>query len=372
VIKKTEQTNGDIGVVLCDCGGTLRCRFDFEKLQKHLEQLPSVTRVSCCSRFCWQNQCNKAIKSISRKHAKRVVIGACNAENFDETLREAMQDDSLNEGLLWCVNIREHCGWVTSKPKAATDKAIEILSAAVRRVEQAGPVKSKKTSVNQDVLVLGGGVAAMQTAIGLSRLGHRINLVTRGKSLGGLVAKTPELYAYVASDSFDAETLVQSHIDELIGQVTSDKRIRVETGASLKSVEGQFGNFTAVVSSNGSEQATSVGAIVLATGSAPSSLPAKWARLIHNGEQIPKRIAIVTDILGEQGRDVSAQVLSAAELLVKSFGAEVKLYCHNIRVAATGAESLYRRARDAGVVVVKYESPPVICEQENKKLLCVE
>jgi len=369
-----DRHSGDVSVVLCDCGGTLRNRLDFGRLQKHLGQLPSVTMVELCSRFCQQDECAKTVKSLfqKEKQTRRVVIGACDQEIFDKALREAMQNDTLNRGLLWCVNIREHCGWVTSTPEVATDKAGEVLTAAVRRVKRSFPVKSKKARVNQNVLVLGGGVAAMQTAVALSQLGHRITLVTKAESLGGLVAKTPQLYAYVASDSSDALSLVQGRVDELIGQVRNDKQIRVLNSVSLKSIEGQFGNFTVVVNSGGMERKVPVGALVLAVGSAPSALAVQWAQLIRDDAEIPKRIAIVMDILGEQGRAVSAQVLSAAELLVKRFAAEVKLYCANVRVAATGLESLYRRARQAGAVVVKYESPPVISQRGTKKVVRVQ
>ena len=367
--KKIEQ-NGDVGVVLCDCGGILRDRLDFEKLQKYLEQMPAVAAVSRCSEFCQQKDCTKAIERMVTKKAKRMVIGACDQEVFDKNLRRMIADDILNEGLLWCVNIREHCAWVTSNPAAATDKAKEMLTAAIRRVKLATETKAKKTSVNQDVLVLGGGPAAMQTAIALAQLRHKVTLVTRHDSLGGQTAETPELYAYVASDPREAEALVKSQVDKLVRGVADDKQITVRTAASLKSVMGECGNFSAVVSSNGSEHSFSVGAIVLAPDSTPGK--SELAKLIYDGEEIPKRIAIIIDVLGEQGKAVSAQVLSAAEFLVKRFGTEVKLYCHNVRVAATGLESLYRRAREGGVVVVKYESAPVISERGTKKVVRVQ
>jgi len=376
VVKKAKQ-NGNVGVVLCDCGGTLRGRLDFDRLQKHLEQLPAVATVKLCSRFCRQNECTGAIKSISKRQARRVVIGACDQQNFQS---------SIANGLLWCVNIREHCAWVTSTPEAATDKAIEVLTAAVRRVKLAAAVKSKMERVNQNVLVLGGGVAAMETAVAMSQLGHRVTLVHKGEKLGGLAAEMPQLYAYVASDSSDAGALVQSRVDELIGQVKNEKRVRVVDSASLESVKGQFGNFTAVVNSGDKKQAVSAGALVLAVGS-PCGLDIssvglenptvsgnlrKLVQIINDGAGIPRRIAIVMDILGEQGLAISAQVLSGAELLVKRFAAVVKLYCRNVRVAATGLESLYKRAREAGVVVVKYESPPAISEQGTKVVVRVE
>jgi len=355
VIKKAEQTNGDVGIVLCDCAGTLREQINFDSLIEHLSGLSEVATVKLCSKFCQQKDCIKTIKSL--KQTKRLVIGACDREIFDNTLHEAIQGVNLNDGLLWSVNIREHCGWVAPTPKAATDKAKEALRAAVRRVKMASAVKSKKTSVNQNVLVLGGSVAAMQTASTLSQLGHPVTLVECSEKLGAAAVETPELYGYVASDCSQTEALVQSQVDQLIQLIKNDKQIRVQTSSTLKSLEGEFGNFTALVTSNGTEQKLSAGAIVLAVGSAPKK--SGLAELVHNNEGVPKQ-------------RVSAYVLSAAELLAKRFGAEVKLYCHNIRVAAAGMEALYRRAREAGVVIVKYESPPIISDRDSKKVVSVE
>lgn len=357
-----------MGIVLCDCAGTLREQINFDPLIEHLSGLAEVTTVKLCSKFCQQKDCTKTIKSL--KQTERLVIGACDPEIFNNTLQEAIQGVNLNDGLLWSVNIREHCGWVARTPEVATNKAKETLSAAVRRVKMASAIKSKKTSVNQNVLVLGGSVAAMQTASTLSRLEHPVTLVECSEKLGAAVAETPELYGYVASDCSQTEALVQSQVDQLIRQVKNDKQIRVQTSSTLKSLEGEFGNFTALVTSNGTEQKLSAGAIVLAPG--PATKKSELAELVHNGKAIPKRIAIVMDTLGEQGKRVSAQVLSAAELLAKRFGAEVKLYCHNIRVAAAGMEALYRRAREAGVVIVKYESPPIISDRDPKKVVSVE
>jgi len=320
-----------------------------------------------------------------QKQVKRLVVGACKQEIFDENLREVMVDIPFNQGLFWCVNIREHCGWVTSTPEAATDKAIEVLSAAVRRVKAAVTIKSKRTTIKQNVLVLGGTVEAMQTAVALSQLGHGVTLVHNGEKLGGLAAQMPQLYGYVASSSDDAETLVRERVDELIDQVRNDRQIRVEKCVSLESVEGELGNFTVVVNSVRNKRRLRAGALVLGMGAV-----AVWpelARLFGNGCNIPKRkrIAIVMDALGgnlrsskgrlrihEERMVVSAQVLSAAEWLAKHLRAEVKLYCHNIRVATAGLEDLYRRARGSGVVVVKYEAPPVVMNEGSKRIVCVE
>jgi len=102
VIKKAEQTKGDVGIVLCDCAGTLRSRLDFDQLTEHLSGLEEVATVKLCSKFCQQKDCTKTIKSL--KQTERLVIGACDREIFDNTLQEAIQSVNLNDGLLWSVN----------------------------------------------------------------------------------------------------------------------------------------------------------------------------------------------------------------------------------------------------------------------------
>jgi len=351
--------------VLCDCGGTLRNKINFDRLQ----QLPTVKKVVVSSHFCSPKECKKTIRAVSTKKVDRIVIGACDREIFEGALKQAVAGSGINPGLLWCVNIREHCGWVTGGKKAATDRAVEIVTAALRRIKFATKVKSKKVTVNQDVLVIGGGVGAMQTASALAGTGHRVNIVTDGKSLDGQAAKSPDLYGYIAHESRRAATLVQKRIDELIEKVNKNKRIELYTETKLLSLDGRCGNFTATIGLNGSEKTLAAGAVVLASGAAASPLADKWAELVGSGRDVPDRIAIVMDSLGEQGPDVSAQVLSAAEQLIERFGAEVKIYCHNIRLAATGLEALYRRARQAGAVVIKYDDKPVITSKGSTKTI---
>jgi heterodisulfide reductase subunit A-like polyferredoxin len=73
------------------------------------------------------------------------VIGACDREIFDKSLHNVIASQkTLNEGLLWCVNIREHCAWIARTSKDADNRAIDALTAAVRRTTYAAPVQLKK------------------------------------------------------------------------------------------------------------------------------------------------------------------------------------------------------------------------------------
>jgi len=219
-------------------------------------------------------------------------------------------------------------------------------------------------------LILGSGSAAMETAVALSQLGHRITLIESSETLGGLADKMPQLYAYLASDSSDAEILVRNRADELIQQIKKNRGIHIQLSTELKSLNGELGNFTAVLVSNGSELKVPAGAVVIAVDSI--QIQTELEELTDNTREVPKCIAIVMDVSAEQGVGISSCVLSTAEILANRFKAEVKIYCNNIRVAATGMESLYRRVRQAGVSVIKYDSVPTISKKGSKKFVSFE
>ena len=363
-----KNDNPETNVLLCDCGKTLHSSLDFDKLQNNLKQLPQVNTVELTSGLCRQNDCQKALKSLEKKQTKRLVIGACDREIFDESLREVMSSQkTLNEGLLWCVNIREHCAWAARNSKDADSKAIDVLTAAVRRTIHAAPVQSKKFKANQNVLVLGADMAALQTANAISQLGHKVTIVEKTDKLGGFTTRNPRLYSYVAEDYIEAESIVRNRADKLIAQVNNNKQISVLTETDVKSINGRLGSFSVSLASNGKGKNLTAGVIVLSADAADTNTD--LTQLIQFKSGIPKRIAIVADILSQHDRNVSAQILSAAEMLAKRFAAEVKLYCSSIRVSAAGLEKLYRRARQAGVVIVKYDSPPKIEEIGTKKIL---
>jgi len=66
----------------------------------------------------------------------------------------------LNPYLFEMANIREQCSWVHSDSKLATEKAMALVRAAVRRVFFQEPLEARDTPVNPNALVIGGGIAA--------------------------------------------------------------------------------------------------------------------------------------------------------------------------------------------------------------------
>lgn len=368
---KLVTSDGDTGILLCDCHGEMRNLLDFTWLEKELKKVGGVAECRVCSELCNLKECCNAVDSFLESGMVRVVVGGCNKSNYEEQISKAFDSKQY---IWWSVNIYEQCALVHRNKQDASEKVLRRLSASVARVKLAQPVKIVKKTVRQDVAVIGGGVAGLQAAVSLERLGHKVMLVDKRGDLGGRVASIPEFLGHVVNNEASNGNHVGRHIDNLVNRVKESRRIHIYPGMFLKAAKGEPGDFLVTISSkNGKDQHLRAGAIVLATGSNRISVfqsgdfekttriigLSDFFEIIRKGS-IPGRIAIIMDLTCEQDRNISSLVLSSALYLVNRFCTQVKVFCNNIRVAATGLESLYRRSRNAGIVIVKSEEKPVI------------
>jgi len=225
----------------------------------------------------------------------------------------------------------------------------------------------------------------MQAAISLSAMGHRVSLVHSGSDLGGAALAAPELHGYMGDNPGDAEQQVHQSLVQLKEQLNASPGVTVISGSTLGCVEGEYGDFVVRTISGGGQQLIRAGAIVLACG--PDFRPAgnplgvpesasvitmpQMLEMMRTGKP-PKSVAILMDLADQQSRGVSAQVLSVAERLAAQPASQVVVFCQHVRVAATGMENLYRRARAAGVRFTRYDVLALSLSANSKVALSTE
>jgi heterodisulfide reductase subunit A len=159
------------------------------------------------------------------------------------TFRQVCQDAGLNPYLYEQANIRELCSWVHDDKNVATQKAKDIVRAAVRRVYWNEPLEVKEAPFNPDVLVVGGGIAGIQASLDIANGEHKVYLVERQPSIGGHMIQldrtfptldcaecilTPKM-ADVGRHPF-IELLAYSEVEEVSGSIGNFK-VRVKKKA---------------------------------------------------------------------------------------------------------------------------------------------
>jgi heterodisulfide reductase subunit A len=184
-----------IGVFVCDCGSNIAGPVDTEAVRLYAETLSGVVAAIRNKYTCADPGQQEIQRAIREHNLNRVVVASCSPTSYESIFRKCIQGAGLNPYLLEMANIREHCSWVTPGDReAATIKAKGIVKVAVARANWLYPQDEEQISVTDAALVVGGGVAGIQAALDLADAGHKVYLVERKPSIGGIMAQLDKVY----------------------------------------------------------------------------------------------------------------------------------------------------------------------------------
>jgi heterodisulfide reductase subunit A len=184
-----------IGVFVCDCGSNIASAVDTEAVRQYAETLPGVAVAVRNKYTCADPGQQEIQRTIYEHNLNRVVVASCSPTSYEVIFRQCIEGAGLNPYLLEMANIREHCSWVTPGDRpAATRKAKDIVKVAVARAGWLYPQDEEQIPVTDAALVIGGGVAGMQAALDLADAGHKVYLVEKKASIGGIMAQLDKVY----------------------------------------------------------------------------------------------------------------------------------------------------------------------------------
>jgi heterodisulfide reductase subunit A len=183
-----------IGVFVCDCGSNIAGVVDTEAVRAYAAALPNVVVAVRNKYTCADPGQQEIQRTIYEQALNRVVVASCSPASYESIFRDCIQEAGLNRYLLEMANIREHCSWVTRDREAATQKAKDIVQIAVARARWLYPQEEEQIAVTDVALVVGGGVAGIQAALDLADAGHKVYLVEKKPSIGGIMAQLDKVY----------------------------------------------------------------------------------------------------------------------------------------------------------------------------------
>jgi heterodisulfide reductase subunit A len=184
-----------VGVFVCDCGMNIAGTIDTEEVARYAEALPDVVVAVRNSYTCADPGQNEIKSAIGEYNLNRVVVASCTPKIHEPTFRACVSDAGMNPYLMEMANLREHCSWVHFQDKeGATRKAKDLVASAVFRARRLQEQTESVFPVTDAAVVVGGGVAGIQAALDLAEGGHKVYLVEKGPSIGGLMAALDKTY----------------------------------------------------------------------------------------------------------------------------------------------------------------------------------
>ncbi|MFO7707059.1 MAG: FAD-dependent oxidoreductase, partial [Desulfobacterales bacterium] len=358
-----------IGVFVCNCGINIGGVVDVPGVRAYAEMLPGVVFADENLFTCSQDTQDKIKDKIKEYKLNRVVVASCSPKTHAPMFMETLEACGLNPYLFEMANIRNQDSWVhAGDHDAATVKARDLVRMSVARAAALKTLHSKVVPINKQALVIGGGVAGMNAALGLARQGFASVIVEKDTELGGFARRLHQTI-----EGAD----IRAYVQQLIGEVAGHPQIRVLTGARITAFEGFKGNFITTVAAggNGSSEKIEHGAIIVATGASeyhPSEYlygqdqrvmtQVEFGDLLEGPGAVELQSVVMIQCVGsrnEQNENCSriccqSAVKNALHLKRLNPGAQVYVLYRDMRTYGL-LEDYYTEARKQGVIFIRFE-----------------
>jgi len=231
-----------IGVYVCHCGSNIAGTVDVEDVSRWAgENLKNQgVVVSRDYKFMCSSLGQELIqKDIQELGLTRVVVAACSPHLHEQTFRNAASQGGLNPYLCELVSIREQVSWVHTDKVAATAKSKAVIAGGVERVIHHEPLEPLHVPIHPASLVVGGGIAGIQTALELADAGFTVYMVEREPSIGGHMSQFDKTFP-----TLDCSACI---LTPKMVSVGTHKNIKLFTWSEVVRVDGYVGNFTVTI-----------------------------------------------------------------------------------------------------------------------------
>ncbi|MGB6012607.1 MAG: FAD-dependent oxidoreductase, partial [Desulfobacterales bacterium] len=369
-----------IGVFVCNCGVNIAGVVDVGVVEAYAITLPHVVYAGQNLFTCSQDSLEEMKEIIKEHRLNRIVVAACTPKTHEGIFMDTLEACGLNKYLFEMANIRNQDSWVHSDdPEKASGKAKHLVKMAVARAATLHPLHEKKIPVVRRALVIGGGVAGMNAALGLADQGFPVVLVEKEEKLGGMANR---LTATIEGAD------VGTYLEELIQKVTTHSKIQVLTRSLIVGFSGFKGNFTTevLVGPGMYERKIDHGVVVLATGATEYS-PKEF--LYGQNENVVTQVELAKRLKEKGAEDLSQVVMiqcvgsrneenpncsriccqSAIKnaLHIKKLQPEAQIFILYRDIRTYGfLEEYYTEARKQGILFSRYDSedPPTVASSE--------
>jgi len=225
-----------IGVFVCWCGSNIAATVDVVRVAETLRNEPGVVISDNYAYMCSQSG-QDLIKDAIREHSLTgIVVCSCSPRMHENTFRKTAAAAGLNPYMVEIANIREQCSWVHKDMVSGTEKAIILGRAAIAKLHLNAPLTAGQSPVTKRALVIGGGIAGIQTALDIADAGFPVDIVEKAPTIGGKMAQLDKTFPTL---DCAACILTPKMVD-----AAQNENIRIFSYSEVETVSGFVGNFT--------------------------------------------------------------------------------------------------------------------------------
>lgn len=228
-----------IGVFVCHCGTNIAATVDVKAVAAALKNENGVVFSTEYQYMCSEAGQNIIKEAIKDNNLTGVVICSCSPRMHEATFRKTASSAGINPFMVEIANIREQCSWIHKDIPVATEKAIALGKAAIAKVHLNTPLTSGETPVTKRALVIGGGIAGIQTALDIADAGFPVDIVETKPTIGGKMTQIDKTFP-----TLDCAACILT--PKMVDCAQNDK-IRILSYSEVTKVNGFVGNFTVTI-----------------------------------------------------------------------------------------------------------------------------
>ena len=225
-----------IGVFVCWCGTNIAATVDIETVVEAMKSEPGVVLSTDYQYMCSEAGQNILKNAIKEHELTGIVVCACSPRMHESTFRNAAKAVGINPYMVEIANIREQCSWIHKDRAEATAKAVILARTAVAKVNLNTPLTPGKSDVVKRALVIGGGIAGIQSALDIAEAGYEVDIVEKQPTIGGKMAQLDKTFPTL---DCAACILTPKMVD-----AAQHENIKMYTYSEVDEVSGFVGNFS--------------------------------------------------------------------------------------------------------------------------------